>query len=99
VAAGDEAGDREPDHALLADDDAVDVLLDPAEELRCTLGLKGGFLGRRHAAKSRTRPVARNLISEGSCGSLNPLQAGFPNYAAIHTVPRVESPSCDSSDP
>jgi len=33
VAASDQAGDREPDHALLADDDAVDVLLDPGQKL------------------------------------------------------------------
>jgi len=37
VAAGDEAGDREADYSLFADDDLVDVLLDPGEELRRAL--------------------------------------------------------------
>jgi len=38
VAAGDEAGDREADDSLFADDDLVDVLLDSGEELGRTLG-------------------------------------------------------------
>ena len=39
MAAGDEAGDGKANHAFLADDDAMDVFLDPAEELRRALWL------------------------------------------------------------
>ena len=53
MAAGDQTGDGQADHAFLADDDAMDVFLDPAEELRCTLRLQFWFPRRRHAGKSR----------------------------------------------
>src|ERR1700704_5311649 len=53
MTAGDQARDGQANHAFLADDDAMYVFLDPAEELRRTLRLQFWFPRRRHAGKSR----------------------------------------------
>ena len=50
MTAGDEAGEREPDNTLLADDDAMDVALDLFEELGRASRLECLFLGGRHRA-------------------------------------------------
>ena len=54
MSAREKAGDGEPHHAFLSDDDAMDVLLDPSEELGGALWFEGSILGSRHRQKSRT---------------------------------------------
>ena len=51
MAAGDESRRGQPHDAILADDDAVDVLLDPAEELGRAPGLQLALF-RGHGARS-----------------------------------------------
>jgi hypothetical protein len=50
VPARDQAGEGEPDDAVLAHDDKVDVLFDAVEQLGRTPGLKRGLLRGRHFA-------------------------------------------------
>src|ERR1700674_2229007 len=97
--------DGEAHRALLADDDAMNVLLNPAEKLSGTLRLKGSILGCRHGQKSRTAaPVFppcvwrgfQSLMREAPPDPLNSLGSRAKPFA--DTVSRVEGARRDPFD-
>ena len=75
VAARDQAGNREPHDAVLADDHPVDVLLDSLEQLGRALRLERLFLGRHVVTQSSggscdLRHLPGSEVSEGGLISL-----------------------------
>ena len=75
MAARDQAGNREPHDAVLADDHPVDVLLDSLEQLGRALRLERLFLGRHVVTQSSggscdLRHLPGSEVSEGGLISL-----------------------------
>jgi len=63
VSACHETGQGQADHAVLADDDEVDVLLHPVEQLGGTTWLEGWFLCRGHNDRQSRGATRRQIPS------------------------------------